>query len=126
MVKLILTVPLNFNAALFLDVVTDVVNSNRDNADGNYKYEYSLGDCINWRISQNPNFKEYEIDAALIDFEVIDVIKKMQELCPLVDIHCENDNAPASKTCRDDEFYYNDAYYELFKSAGVQCFKHLG
>lgn len=120
MIKMVLTVPHTFNAALFLDVVTDLVNSKRDNADGNYKYEYSLGDRLNWRSSEIPHYEEYEIDADLIDFEVIDAIKKMQELCPLVNIHFESDGTPAVKTYWQDEFYFNNACFELYRYAGIQ------
>lgn len=120
MVKMVLTVPHDFNAALFLDVVTDLVNNGRNDLDGNYKYEYSLGDRLTWRNSQTPFCKEYEIDADLIDFDVIDAIKKMQELCPLVNIHFESDGIPAQKTYWEDEFYFNNACYELYHYSGVQ------
>lgn len=117
MVKMILTVPHNFNAELFFSIVTDVVNNGRDGLDGAEKYEYSLGDKLNMRRSQTPYVEEYEIDASLIDFEVVEVIQKLQELCPLTEVHCESDGVPTAQKYWDDEYYYGTAYEGLFRNS---------
>ncbi|MBQ7705396.1 MAG: hypothetical protein IJT73_08235 [Selenomonadaceae bacterium] len=116
MVKMILAVPHNFNAEYFCHLATTMLNVDRQHCD---KTDYDLGDFVTARLSQTPYFDEYEIGAELIDFETIDVISKLQELCPLVNIHFENDGSKDAPADVYGEDYFDEAYYYLFKYAGT-------
>jgi hypothetical protein len=122
MVKMILNVPHGFNVGLFCHIVTEIVNNSRDNCGRNWKMDYDLGDLVTWRDSQSDR-DEYCLNAEWTDFEIVDAIGKLQELCP-VEVHFENDGEAEPESNFGDDYYY-DACYELFKSAGIKHAKHL-
>ena len=117
MLKMILTVPRNFDAQTFCDIATSIV---RDETENEYErkrgdYDCELGIFLNrhfvkdndgWGTFNYYNLKNsevYEVNADFVDMAHIVALMKLQKLCPQVDFHFEN-----SGNGKNDSRYYSD------------------
>ena len=138
MVKMILTVPKNFDAVLFCNAATSMV---RDAADEYERrdYDYSLGEMLRphytkdvWylgdgnyyvpiteKIRQSklptPLVEEYEVNADFVDFAHLEALQKLQTICPQIEFHFENHCDGYNAVTPYDEDYFAENYRVLIK-----------
>ena len=115
MLKMVLTVPRGFDVEQFCHVVSAVSDSWKEHYDW---HDYDLSECVFSMDSLTEGKEKYHIAAGYIDLEIIDTITEMQKICPQVEMHFEGDGEVAK--FEDDEFYYSELYFEVFKSAGMK------
>lgn len=74
MANMVITAPRGYNVAKFMDIVSELSRA-RFGSD----YDLNLGD----HITCNPRTGEYELDCALVTPEQLDIIRELQEICPV-------------------------------------------
>ena len=135
MVKMILTVPKDFDAVLFCNAATSMV---RDTADGEYErrdYDYNLGDMLRphytkdvWYLGDGAYYKpltafkkpaplaeEYEVNADFVDFAHLEALQQLQTICPQVEMHFENHCDGYNAVTPYDDDYFAENYCALIK-----------
>ena len=135
MVKMILTVPKNFDAVLFCNAATSMV---RDAADEYERrdYDYSLGEMLRphytkdvWYLGDGNYYvpfqnrkqyepeetEEYEVNADFVDFAHLVALQKLQTICPQIEFHFENHCDGYNAVTPYDEDYFAENYCALIK-----------
>ena len=114
MLMMIVRTPRDFDAVAFFNAVTSIVRDEQNETD-RLDYDFNLGEHLSihyvpagsWYVGDGvwytpisvkieeakkpaPNFVEYEVNADFLDMACIEVIERLQTLCPEVEIHFEN------------------------------------
>lgn len=93
MVKMILTVPAGFDAVKLLNVASELYRARFDT-----DFDIDLGDFASLHFDSDETSLRYEVDAELVDFRMVAILDELQELCPLVGKHFEQDGSGETYT----------------------------
>lgn len=88
MVKMILTVPAGFDAVKLLNVASELYRA-RYGSD----YDINLGDYASLHFDSDETSLRYEVDGELVDLRMVAILDELQELCPQVGKHFEQDGS---------------------------------
>lgn len=149
MVKMILTVPQGFNAELFCNAATAMVKDAAENEYERRCYDYTLGEMLRphftkdvwylgggeyftpiWKKIENakkpaPLAEEYEVNADFVDLAHLDALRRLQSICPQVELHFENCGDETNSRTVYDKDYFDENYTELFVSKSGMTQKKL-
>ena len=102
MIKMILTVPHNFDAKTFGNIATAIVRDETENEYERREYDYDLGDFLHIHFAKDDhsvgtfnyyhlkNTDTYEVNADFVDIAHIAALVKLQKLFPQIEFHFEN------------------------------------